>query len=420
MDPFTKLPPELIAQVLVYTADFSAVESIISASPRVNLVFRAQPTIIHDIISVDPIARLPEIQNIIHNISLIQTLSAQYPSVVDYQQRYENGPPIEYTEELSSFILELAARTQRLACACLTLIQHNFVSALEEIPAGDISASRRVQIAREPFSFTEEYHVYSSLWHLQHYSSLREAATERWHWDETSMRGLDAYNKWNDTDIRRAEKLWTTAALLSDLGLSPIYGHYPFQHQQRYLAQDPEGEESSRAAWTFPDTTPLPFFRSFDIPPGQDMTRPSLIWTPPPPPPEIEATKAWSLSADFRPWLPRHLAIFRHASTTASHERPPSSYSLVNFKQWRRLGVVIWDAWRIYRLGLFEGPPRNPGEIIPTPEGGCLPVLPRDPEERAQIPRVDYVSRWLAIIGEKPPFERTRGMIAGVWVDYVP
>ncbi|KAH8430880.1 uncharacterized protein LDX57_008544 [Aspergillus melleus] len=234
------------------------------------------------------------------------------------------------------------------------------------------------------------------------------------------MRGLDAYNEWNDTNFRRAEKMWTTAALLSDLGLSPMYGHHPFQHQQRFLAQDPEGEESSRAAWTFPDETPLPTFRSFDLPPGRDTTRSSPVWTPPSPSPQTESAKAWCLSIDYRSWLPRHTDIFQRSSTSVSLNREPSSYSFVNFKQWRRLGLVIWDAWRMHRIGLFEGPPRRPDEVIPTPDGGFLPVLPRDPEERTRIPRVDYPARWLTLIGEKPPYERRRGMIGGRWVDYIP
>ncbi|KAI9036088.1 uncharacterized protein KD926_002465 [Aspergillus affinis] len=420
MDPFTKLPPELLARILIYAADFSAVESIISASPRVNAVFRAQPTIVRDLVSGDPIAGLPEIQTMCHNISLIQTLSVEFPSLVDYRRICQSPPPFEYTEELASFTLHLTARTQRLACACLILIQQNFVSALTGTHAGGISASDRVKVAREPFSYTEEYRVYSSLWHLQHYSSLRKAATERWAWDETSMRGLDAYNEWNDKDFRRAEKMWTTAALLSDLGLRAIYGHYSFQRQQRFLAQDPEGEESSRAAWTFPDETPLPIFHSFDLPSGRDITRSPLIWTLPSPPPDTEAIKAWSLDAESRQWLPQHDRTFVHASVVASHQREPFSYSFVNFKQWRRLGLVIWDAWRMHRIGLFEGPPRNYGEVIPTPDGQSLAGLPRDPEERARVPRVDYQSRWLALIGEKPPYERRRGRIGGYWVDYIP
>ncbi|KAL4966587.1 uncharacterized protein BDV14DRAFT_170888 [Aspergillus stella-maris] len=46
MDPFTQLPPDLTAQILIYTASFSAVESAISASLRVHAIFQAQPTIL--------------------------------------------------------------------------------------------------------------------------------------------------------------------------------------------------------------------------------------------------------------------------------------------------------------------------------------------------------------------------------------
>ncbi|KAL4746262.1 hypothetical protein BDW72DRAFT_207493 [Aspergillus terricola var. indicus] len=352
MDPFTRLPPELIAQIFVYTADFPAVENILSASCHVNAAFQAEPTIICNLILSDSITSLPEIQRLCYNISLIQTHSIRFPTLVDYQQRCEKMPPVKYTQELLIFILHLAAQTQRLACTCLSLIQQNFVSALSGVPAGDIPAS-------------QEYRLYSSLWHLQHYSCLREAATRRWNWDETSMNGLNAYNDWNDTDYDRAEKIWTTATLLSDLGLRPIYGYYPFQQWARLLAQDPE------------DDTPLPFFdfKSFDLSTG--TTRSSEIWTPPPPPPATES----------RPWLPKHLRISQHQSGAASRGREPASNPSVAFKQWRRLGVTIWDGWRMA------------GEAMPNPDGTCL----------ARIPVVDYMSRWLALIGEKLPHAFRRG-----------
>ncbi|KAL4901478.1 hypothetical protein BDW74DRAFT_181768 [Aspergillus multicolor] len=434
MDLFNRLPAELIAQILLYTADFSAVENILSASCHVNAVFQADLTIIRNLILFDSITSLPEIQKMCYNISLIQTHSIQFPFFANYQQTFEKMPPVEYTPELSTSLLHLAARTQRLACTCLRLIQQTFISALSGVPAGDLQPSRRQQIAREPFSFTEERRVHTSLWHLQHYSCLREAATQRWGWDEASLNGLDVYSKWNDTDYYQSEQIWTTAALLTDLDLNPplrpIYGHYPFQSQERFLAQDPEGEESSRAAWTFPNETPLPLFEftSFDLSTHTGTTSSSesesesesKTWTPAPPPPETEATRAWHLNAAWRSWLPRQVAIFRRASGSASNDRPVASNSFLAFKQWRRLGVPIWDEWRMYRIGLYEGPPRRAGEVIPTPDGSCLPVLPDDPEERAKIPRVDYLSSWLALIGEELPYKRTRGMIGGRWVEVVP
>ncbi|KAL2811730.1 hypothetical protein BDW59DRAFT_167960 [Aspergillus cavernicola] len=227
---------------------------------------------------------------------------------------------------------------------------------------------------------------------------------ERWSWDESSMQGLDAYNTWKKVDWRAEERIWTVAALLSDLGVTPLYGHHAFQHEQKLLAQDPEGEESSRAAWTFPKETPLPFFPSFDLnhlhlhlPLGQESTTTQRkIWTPPPPPPETEAAITWLLTPQYRSWPPKYIAVFKNASGV-SRQRQPTSYSLVNMKPWRRLGVIIWDIWRVYSLGLYDYDISRT-EPIPTPDGGILEALPRE-----QIPRIDSVSRWLALIGEERP-----------------
>ncbi|KAL5046546.1 hypothetical protein BDW71DRAFT_181868 [Aspergillus fruticulosus] len=41
------------------------------------------------------------------------------------------------------------------------------------------------------------------------------------------------------------KRIWTTATLLSDLGLNPSNEQHFFQHQQRHLVQDPERKESS-------------------------------------------------------------------------------------------------------------------------------------------------------------------------------
>ncbi|OJI97586.1 hypothetical protein ASPVEDRAFT_301060 [Aspergillus versicolor CBS 583.65] len=407
MDPFTRLPPELITQIILYIADFSAVESFISASPQVQAIFQAQPSIVQDLLQSDPITSFPEIQKLCYNISLIQTSLPQCPNLAHYQQSCDHIPVFDYTEALC--MLRLAARTQRLACTCMTTIQHNLISPLSEVPAGSLCGPDRVRKAREPFSWTEEYRVYCSIWHLQHYSCLRKAATERWGWDQTSIQTLDAYDVWNDIiDTRHIEKFWTIAALLSDLGLNPSYGHYPFQHRERSLAQDPEGEESSRAAWTFPPGTPPPFFPSFDLPPSQYLRdgNSSPFWSPPLPPPDTAATDAWWLTPKYRSWNPRHVSYFQLAASAVSMDREPASHSLVNLKPWRRLGVIIWDTWRIYSLGLCDF---NRKQAMPTPDGRLLEATPRDRRALQQMPAVDYVSRWLALIGEsRRPARRVR------------
>lgn len=244
--------------------------------------------------------------------------------------------------------------------------------------------------------------MYCSLWHLQRYSYLRKAAMERWSCDEASINNLDKYNIWNRMlDRREIEKFWTVAALLSDLGLSPSYGHYPFQHENKLLAQDAEGKESSRAAWTFSQATPPPFLSSFDLPPSQYLSdsnnnHHSPVWNPPPSPPITSATDAWHLTPQYRSWHPLHVSLFQQASTAVSIGRKPSSHSLVNLKPWRRLGMIIWDDWRMYSLGLYELPRMK---ALPTPNGGLLEA-PQTNLRGLHISSIDYVSRWLALIGE--------------------
>ena len=84
----------------------------------------------------------------------------------------------------------------------------------------------------------------------------------------------------------------------------------------------------------------------------------------------------------------------------------------------------------MYRLGLFEGLPRRPGEKVPllTLEGEAegeaeerfLPVIPKDEDERARIPLVDYDSRWLALVGVSLPCSRTWDYRGGRRVEVVP
>ncbi|RDW64458.1 uncharacterized protein DSM5745_09869 [Aspergillus mulundensis] len=207
------------------------------------------------------------------------------------------------------------------------------------------------------------------------------------------MQRLDAYNTWNRINRRQdTEKLWTTAALLADLGLAPTYGHGPSQHNQRLLAQDRDGEESSRGAWTFPPETPPPFFPSFEIPAGaQDVC--SDVWAPPSPPADTEATTAWALASKRWRWQPQQWVYFHHVASAISTDRLPPSHPLADFKPCRRLGVYIWDSWRMYRLGLCEGV-RGSGGIVPTPDGDSYGPSTGEPGG------VDYWARWVALIGK--------------------
>ncbi|KAL2871452.1 uncharacterized protein BJX67DRAFT_377222 [Aspergillus lucknowensis] len=190
MDPFEKIPPELIRQIILYTADFATVENVISVSPHIFAVLQAHLTITRDLILDNPITSLPEMQRLCYNIALINSPLTHIVDLPDYQQSCEGTP--SFSDEQSLCLIQTAAQIQRLACACLSLIQRNLVSAVEHLPASSINGPERAIKAVEPFSWIEEYRVYWSLWHLRHYSDLRKAATQHWSWSESSVHGLDA------------------------------------------------------------------------------------------------------------------------------------------------------------------------------------------------------------------------------------
>lgn len=135
MDPFAQLPSELNQQILIHI-DFATAENLISASSHVRAIFRAHPAVINNVILANPITSFPEIRRLCYTI--IQTHS---------QQACEGTPNLD----VSIGIIHLVAGIQRLACACLSLMQQNFASTLSEIPAGSLSGPERAEKARKPF-----------------------------------------------------------------------------------------------------------------------------------------------------------------------------------------------------------------------------------------------------------------------------
>lgn len=384
MDSFEKLPPEVIQQILANIGDFAGIENSLLASRRLNAVFQAQPTrIIQELILLIPITCMPEIQKLCYNIGHLSISSLQCPDLEHYHQTCEDPPTLGYTE--SRHILKIGAQIQRLACKCLSIMREGLIKTLDNIPADSISGPPlQIQNASQPFTWTEEYRTYWALWHLHHYSHLRKAATQRWNWNESSIRELDAYNTWSEIDYRTAERLWTVSAVLSDLGLT-----------LNWLPNDPEAEEPAQTIWPAPEETSIPFFPSFDLPPTQSQD--SSLWATPDPPEDTELTSTWMLAPRHRAshhWHVAHLYL----SGINLTRTVPACYSLTNMKPWRRLGWVIWDGWRMYSIGLSNIARKKK---IPLPDGGFLEPEPRNPRDRK--PGIDYVARWFAMVGEEKP-----------------
>ncbi|CDM28789.1 unnamed protein product [Penicillium roqueforti FM164] len=69
------------------------------------------------------------------------------------------------------------------------------------------------------------------------------------------------------------------------------------------------------------------------------------------------------------------------------------SLGLRHFRPWRRLGLVIWDSWRMYTVGLCYFPYRGQGLDPPSLDGSIFEVKQRKP---------DFGPIWLALVGQVP------------------
>ncbi|KAL2812993.1 hypothetical protein BJX63DRAFT_432282 [Aspergillus granulosus] len=64
----------------------------------------------------------------------------------------------------------------------------------------------------------------------------------------------------------------------------------------------------------------------------------------------------------------RPIVIFRMYSLSMARRRPPN-YAPWTMRPFRRLGIAIWDNWRMYKVGLFDVLARQP---VPTRDGGSI------------------------------------------------
>ncbi|KAK6810543.1 hypothetical protein RU639_013712 [Aspergillus parasiticus] len=375
MNAFENLPPEIIIRIIRDAADFVGIQSLLVVSPRVHAVFEAQPyRITEDLILSNPMTTMPEIRNLIRYTALVPTVHRS--SVDNYIAVMCESTSSVLPRQMSfaelDRIVQIAAQVQRLACVCLSTMQQNFISAVGATAAGSLCGAVRAQKASEPLLWIEEYRVYWALWHLVYYSILCEAAEPL---PADSIQRIYQSAIRNQMWIYRNEYIWTVAAVLSDLGLRPSYG-------------DSEQQEPSKAFWDLPEETPIPLFTSFEF-----KFENYLIWSPQPVPKSTPVISIWSRGVD----------TCDHASVQTSKvsayskgflRRIPGSAAMRDIRPFRRLGVLLWDKWRVFSVGLIKKPHRG---VIPTPDGG---FIDSDSDDSPRLSLEEDASIWLAMVGK--------------------
>ncbi|OJJ87096.1 uncharacterized protein ASPGLDRAFT_79993 [Aspergillus glaucus CBS 516.65] len=242
--------------------------------------------------------------------------------------------------------MHMAAQIQRLACAVLSVMLQNFRSALRATPTGSMSGPDRVRKAGWSPSWIEEYRTYWALWQLQHCWDLRAAAERR------LPPGDDAAGEvswggwsWSAKEIDKLDKVGT-------FGLRILAFQFDFPQLQEILHMKMEKL--------------LPLFAPCD-----NSLHPCdyPVWCSPPAPNDTnKADFKWQLSTGWANSAPRTGVIFRLLVTRTRNL--PEWFRCWDVPALRRLGLGLWDYWRMYSAGLMECPPGR----VPTPDGGFRTV----------------------------------------------
>ncbi|KAJ0421464.1 hypothetical protein BJY00DRAFT_282296 [Aspergillus carlsbadensis] len=419
MDPFETLPVEIILTILADCDNFTGPESLLSVSPRVRAVFQAHPRVITlGLIASNPITQRPEVRQLCQQIALLHHPSVYCPDLDVYRMECEGLSALPETLDTAELLqtIRIASQIERLTSICLRTMHQAFISAVETHPAGELSGSTRAQKARDPFSWVEHYRVSWALWHLRHFSSLKTAAERRWNWPRESLNEINEYLEWHSIKQTHAEQIWTVSAVLADLGLGPPSyqtpkAALPMDHTDSYMLLappwlspdllDPHTQEPPLAIWLYPtDEMPLPFFASFHLPQAATLayshytttTSSSSSFIPPPPvPDENPVTKYWGQATESTESRSAPIGLMRIFSLRMA--RAHKDYGTWAMRPFRRLGVTIWDKWRMHQVGLADVYSRD---RVATPDGGFVEPVSLDTSLR--IDWVGMHGRWAALV----------------------
>ncbi|CAG7996477.1 unnamed protein product [Penicillium salamii] len=367
MDPFRRLPVELMFQILENTADFVGVESLISVSRPARAAFLMDSyAIVHAIATSNPITTQPEVRRLVHNIVILHS-----PAVTEEDEASQRFK----WQQMACRVLHIAAQIQRLACACLSKLRREFASAVGFDPL-------HAQRANEPFSWIEEYRTYWALWHLRcvsDYAKYVEKQRSYLHSGGDPPRKLtqdvEIHPTSDDVHAFLKEVIWTVAVTLEDLQACPF---------TRFSGGVLKPEHRNTLSWDL--DTDIPFFRSFELP--RSVETQYSIWSPPPIPTPSLMTSRWSLLPDHCKDPSPQTYLFRSLRFQVSR-RGPNKRAMNDILRYRRCGVLLWDKWRMFSTGLY---PNNFRERVPTPDGGFV-----DPGEPKVSLSSDYLTKWLEV-----------------------
>lgn len=340
MDPFEKLPTEIIWQILESCSDFTSLDGLQQISPRVKEAFNGSFKSITEKVLENCSLTSHGLHHYFKLLASILSTSFAPQALLEEiaGSRGNNIRPISLsnTHSLAAVhqTINSAAKIHRNACACLQLLINRLESAEPRRPMASDEivdnwmarngpppkGGELVQFDVDPPSWIESYRAHRGLWKLELFQQIRNAATSRWLW---STHDLDCFAEQYLESCRLPggiEEIETVSQWVVDLSSSePTI----LSHQAPYLV-------------AVPSSTDLTVQISWPLPNIQDR--------------EVDST--WGLSPGSADRI-SNVINYYHFIRGSEKTRSFRGLWKVDFKAFRRLGIPLWDSWRVYQVRLM-------------------------------------------------------------------
>lgn len=349
---FDGFPVELIVQQL-QESDFVGIKSLREVHSRVDDIVKENAAhIFRGLRNSHPVLVTDQCRNLFRRIALINHQSVLCHNIDEYilllSIQTSTDLLLKNNPELSTYMFDLGAQIQRLACACLTTLHDKLDTALYPASDSTLAGEEELYGAAYSFSWVEEYRVYRALWYMCYHSDLHDAL-DRWNWPSESISRL------NESII-----------------MLHIKGFIIYEIRQVKWALKKLGLRCvAEPRWFRTKKGPLPLFptiTSFSaITPFSCAEYP--VWPCPTLPAESDGNDIWGRSFHASQaqsqalrclWL-CSIAVLNYATYFAVPH-------ISTMRLFQSLGLFIWDDRRMFTLGLVRlvpiGP--RPGTLTPA------------------------------------------------------
>ncbi|OQE43256.1 hypothetical protein PENCOP_c003G00119 [Penicillium coprophilum] len=332
MDPFAKLPTEIILLILESCCDFTSLDGLQQISSRAEQAFNTS----YKAIAEHVLRKCSLTSEGLHNeFTLLASIeSTKYTPIalLERLDRLSGGAvrpiSISATNSLAAVrqAVSTAAKVHLTACACLQHLFDRLESAKPrrpiapaaeiiermhgELPGFDGETS---QFAIDPPSWIETHRTHRGLWDLELFRHIYNAASTHWSW---SSRELDFFT---EQYVEWCRLEW---------GLEGI----------RTISEcvvDLCSTEPTDVSHRFPFLIAIPSPATLKL---------QVCWSLPAAPIDIQVDLIWGRR---RSMAKGRNEVFRYYNALGGGDKGPNNpLWKLDFRAFRRLGIPLWEGWR--------------------------------------------------------------------------